>query len=317
MNCRSNIVNQQRPSSVDALSDEDIYSLIELAHASKSVVVNTAAQQWCMPPTVWHITYDAVVKRCDLAEPSIMSYVSSQTSIPIPRVRRVLPINRSSPETSAGHYLVMDYLEGDTLYAAWPKLSWWRRLHIMWLMRRYIRQLHTLPLPFPDLPGRVDSSGTSYVCYGRYFTESGAGPFRSYPEMADWFDLKRFNQLVDTHRFYGTVNRTLPKFDRTQPLVLCHLDLHMNNIIVGPDGIPWLIDWGSSGAFPAWLEYAFLVQWVEEIWNPAPKIWTWGARVIVGNYDKYVTNYLQHLDWDRVAFNEPLDYFTNLCIDVD
>lgn len=116
MNCRSNIVNQQRPSSVDALSDEDIYSLIELAHASKSVVVNTAAQQWCMPPTVWHITYDAVVKRCDLAElPSCHMYRRK----PLSRYRKF-----------AGFYsLVCNSLR--RISGDWFKLGgWYRGLHI-------------------------------------------------------------------------------------------------------------------------------------------------------------------------------------------
>ena len=265
--------------------------------------------------SAWRITQDAVVKISpNPSEPFIMSYLSSNTSIPIPQVRRVLPW-RQQDLYQDQKYVIMDYVDGDLLELAWPTMSWWARIRVIWFMRSHLRQLHRLPLPFPGLPGPFDAHGNSYMCSGFFFTSTGGGPFRSYREMADWFDHRRFDALVYAHRCSGAVNKWWPKFDRTQPLVLCHMDLHMNNIIVDRKGMPWIIDWGRAGAFPAWLEYAHLVIWDER----SPKSWIWSARFMVGNYGKYVTDFLNKLYfcWEGPLIDEPLDYFTNLGLDVD
>ncbi|KAF5314284.1 hypothetical protein D9619_011847 [Psilocybe cf. subviscida] len=250
-------------SSVDSLSDSDVYALIDSAVASGRILGNPATINVLTPPRAWRITQDAVVKICKPSEPFMMSYISTRTSIPMPKVRRVLPLDRSSTSKGERHYLVMDHVEGDILAVAWPTMTWWARCCVIWYMRSYIRQLHNLPLPFHGVAGRVDASGKPCKNHGFYFTRRGAGPFQSYTDMADFYDQRRFNHLVVTHRAYGMLIRGLPKFDRSQPLVVCHLDLHMNNIIVAPNGLPWLIDWGSSGMYPAWLEYGFLAAWGE------------------------------------------------------
>jgi thiamine kinase-like enzyme len=116
----------------------------------------------------------------------------------------------------------------------------------------------------------------------------GAGPFDTYDEMAGWFDMKRFDSAAGRYDSWGCIPKELdyPRFDLSQPLVLCHMDLHMRNILVDREGVLWLIDWEMAGAYPRWMEYA---RWVvPNIMNPAPKLWIWAAQWVVGRYEKYV-----------------------------
>ena len=99
----------------------------------------------------------------------MMSHVSSHTSIPIPKVRRVLSVEPSDPECEEW-WIVMDYIDGDVLESAWKTMTTWRRLSIMWSVRRYIHELQKIPLPNPDVPGPFDACGKSYICNGFYFS---------------------------------------------------------------------------------------------------------------------------------------------------
>ncbi|KAF8961533.1 kinase-like domain-containing protein [Flammula alnicola] len=305
----------ERQSSIDTLTDDEVYALIQARSKEKTVGLPT---DWnpLIIDTVWRITHDAVVKRTNTpTEAFIMSYISSHTSIPIPKIRRVLP--DTHPRTT---WIVMDYIEGDVLQSAWRTMSWWRRLSIVWFIRCYIRQLQKTTLPNPRVPGPFDASGKSYPCIGYYFTEDGAGPFDSYSEMAAWFDRRRFDTQVAQHSDYGVL-LSCPKFDTSHPLVLCHMDLHMRNIIVDRNGTPWIVDWANAGAFPPWLEYAHMVLWGKAAREEtcAPKSWIWFARFIIGDYERYMTDYLNKLEWalQRPALDFPLDYFDKLGLKVD
>jgi hypothetical protein len=215
----------------------------------------------------------------------------------------------------------MDYIDGDDLESAWPTMTWWSRICILWSACRYVRELQSTPLPNPDVPGPFDTSGESYLCRGHYFTEDGAGPFRSYSEMATWFDRRRFHTQAAIHANYGVLYQC-PKFDASHPLVLCHMDLHMRNMVVDRSGRLWIVDWANAGAFPPWLEYANMVLWANAAREEArpPKLWTWFARFMVGDYRRYMTGYLDRLRWawERPADDFfPLDYFDKLGLKVD
>ena len=84
-------VTPKPPSSIDSLTDEELYDLIE--KRDKNNVVRPS-NHWnsLIADTVWRISSDAVVKSTySPTEAFIMSHISSHTSIPIPKVRRVLP----------------------------------------------------------------------------------------------------------------------------------------------------------------------------------------------------------------------------------
>ena len=44
-------------------------------------------------------------------------------------------------------------------------------------------------------------------------------------------------------------------------LVMCHLDIHLRNLILDGQGKLWLIDWGFSGAYPPYFEFASQFCW--------------------------------------------------------
>ncbi|KIM36194.1 hypothetical protein M413DRAFT_321342 [Hebeloma cylindrosporum] len=312
----------EQPSSIEGLTDEDLYGLIKELNKD-SAFRPSNEENPLIPVTVWRITSDAVVKSTNSpTEAFMISYVSSHTSIPIPKVRRVLSKDPSDPKCDTW-WIVMDHVDGEVLHDAWPSMTIWRKLCVMWTTRRYIRELQKTPIPNPDVPGPFDDSGKSYECQGTYFTEYGAGPFNSYNQMAAWFDKRRFENLAFIHMRTGVVAQC-PKFDASHPLVLCHMDLHMRNFIVDTRGKLWLIDWESAGAFPAWLEYAQMVCWGSpgvRAAAQAPKLWTWCTRFMVGDYRHYLTGYLDKLEWAfaRCPYFEFVssDYFEKRGLTID
>ncbi|KAF5310698.1 hypothetical protein D9619_007913 [Psilocybe cf. subviscida] len=311
---------EDRHSSIDTFTDEDIYTAIDNRRTEDAI--GFRADKLLRRDAIVHpISHDAVFKHVLDPEIFTMSYVASHTSIPIPRVRRVL-VPRSSATLKFEKWVVMDRIEGEPLETAWPTMSWWSRIRIILYMRNYIRQLHSIPIPYPDKPGPFDGDGCLHRCWGLFFTTYGAGPFESYKEMADWYDRRRFDAMVLHHQ---STNRILqcPKFDRTQSLVVCHMDLNMRNILIDRKGIPWVIDWEQAGAFPPWLEYAQAAIWFGPYvpaFRHVPLLWKWTTSFMFGSYGKYLHDYLYKIGdliWCTDPHDYPLDYFSDIGIDVD
>lgn len=120
---------------------------------------------------------------------------------------------------------------------------------------------------------------------------------------------------------YGSYKPHLyPIFDVSHPLVLCHMDLNMRNIIVDRRGDVWLIDWGMAGAFPSWFDYANLVAFARAArkeWR-LPKSWLFFASFITGNYQWYEAEYLHRLRYalERPGLDHPKGYFEMLGLDI-
>ncbi|KAF7420760.1 hypothetical protein PC9H_011278 [Pleurotus ostreatus] len=307
------------PFSVDKLTDDEIYALI--CARSKETAVGQLSGPF-PGSSAWKIGPDAVAKfSWSATEAFMMTYVSAHTAIRIPKVLRAIPA-RAEDSYRDGTWIVMEHIDGEDLEVAWPTMSWWRRICVLWTARRYIRQLQRVPLLTRDVPGPFDAAGRPYLCRGTFFREDGAGPFQSYAEMAAWFDRRRFDCLAAYHNETGGEMTTCPKFDASHPLVLCHMDLHLRNFLVDKKGGLWLIDWANAGAYPAWLEYAQLAEWgdaAREDFRP-PKLWIWFAPFMIGNYRRYKTMYLDKMRW---AWCRPscdfydLDYFDKLGLEID
>lgn len=104
-----------------------------------------------------YVTSDTVTKPLwkSECEGFTMQYIAEHTDIPVPRVLRTVKCVRST-------WIVMKYIEGETLDDVWPKSSIWQKISIIWTLRRYIRQLHQLVLPSPSTPGPFDNTLKSY-----------------------------------------------------------------------------------------------------------------------------------------------------------
>ncbi|KZT73660.1 hypothetical protein DAEQUDRAFT_721733 [Daedalea quercina L-15889] len=89
-------------------------------------------------------------------------------------------------------------------------------------------------------------------------------------ELSSWFDdaqhvvirnPKKPVRLKSQSSFLRSV--TLQAIMGTSPLVPCHQDLNMRNIIVGDDGRLWLVGWAWSRFYPPWFEYLAMKEQAE------------------------------------------------------
>lgn len=280
----------QKPSSIDNLTNDEVLELI--SSRLKESQLRYEDGNLCQ---LWRLTHDTVLKVAGSAtEAFMMRHVSAHTSIPIPTVRRILPFSKEDALKTYHTYgwIVMDYIPGMTLHSAWAGMSWWRKLSTLWTFRRYMDQLRQVPLlNLAGAPGPFDAAGYTYKCQGFFFTEDGAGPFQTYTEMADWFDQLRYSVFVRSYHiatrngrlFPANHKRYIPAFDKSHPLVFCHMDIHVRNLIVGDDGKLWLIDWARAGAFPRWLEFAEAYKWEVNLDRPS-WLWTTSLRWTIGDY---------------------------------
>lgn len=109
-----------------------------------------------------------------LSEAAAQDLVKSTTSIPVPAVRRII-----SDGPRLDHYLVMEYIPGQTLEKSWDQLSFWRKLVIIWTLRGYVRQFRRVPFcPVGQEPRPGPIGDEPLECDGRLFGEMvGAGSY--------------------------------------------------------------------------------------------------------------------------------------------
>jgi thiamine kinase-like enzyme len=76
--------------------------------------------------------------------------------------------------------------------------------------------------------------------------------------MESWFN----NRLLVCHHFRHATQLPPGWFtSRFNTLVMCHLDIHMQNLVLDYDGNLWLLDWAFSGAYPPYFETANIMQY--------------------------------------------------------
>lgn len=172
--------------------------------------------------------------------------VRQQTRIPTPRLYQAY-----SYHTQWGIiYLIMDYVRGERLDHAWPKLSWCARARVAWTLRSYVRQLRRIKMEPSHFPGPLGPR--SLPCQG-YMWETNfgrdAGPFLDATAM--FTRLENYSFRLRDPDFSG-----FDGFAEPQPLVFAHNDLCLRNIVLGEDGQVWIIDWGFAGFYPEFFEYA-------------------------------------------------------------
>ena len=83
------------------------------------------------------------------AEILTLDFVARYTTIPVPRVRCVLPM------TSKKFAIVMDYIPGGQLVHVWPKMSFFAKLRVAFILRGYVRQLRAIQHPRSRVPGPI------------------------------------------------------------------------------------------------------------------------------------------------------------------
>ena len=233
-----------QPSDVDQLSNDEILELRKKAsklHPDSGVVKLT-------PGTVAKGSQDLDEDAADASEANALDLLFAETTIPVPRVRRVV-------KRQWDFWIVMDYIPGPILAHVWPTLSTWRKIRVAFTLRRYVRQLRRLKASDMTPPGPLSAQGAR-ICESPIFgqVQSHRGPFASYSELSSFF-----NELHQMAMDAKNLPRDDPSrndlFDNSEPLVLTHQDLNLRNVIVGEDGRLWIVDWGWAGYYPPWFEY--------------------------------------------------------------
>ncbi|KAG1839638.1 kinase-like domain-containing protein [Suillus subalutaceus] len=254
-------------------SYEEIFMLIRSAPSYPSEIM------------VYKITADTIVKVHVSADEVVtealnLSMIKTMTTIPVPEVIEVV-VNTKN----AVHYLVMEYLDGQTLDSCWNSLTLFSKLRIAWILRSYVAQLRRLRR---TVPGTLD--GTS--CTGPLFTDYGAGPFVSYDHLTAWF-----NHKLDVSQRMKKAPLDAPRFDNFSPVVFTHQDLCPRNILLGRDGKLYVLDWHKSGFYPAWFEYAGMVpdyHLKSPLWD---LLVPWISHTVSIRTRKRIAEYKRNIGW--------------------
>lgn len=228
----------------------DGIDLKSVSNADLIQLVNTAPLLYQIGESkVLRISRNLVLKcspNVQSGEVKALELLEAKTRISVSHIHRSFFINDSSHFGTTG-YIVMDYVDGLDLGYNWKTLTSQQKIDVVRQTVDIITQLQALVIPTPGPLG----GGT---CTGRFFTEFGAGPFKSGSEMADWFNHK----LRICKRFNKT-SKDIPPFQFTE-FVLVHQDISPRNMILDASGRVWLIDWADAGAYPPAFERAALVE---------------------------------------------------------
>ncbi|KAG6831991.1 hypothetical protein H0H93_013612, partial [Arthromyces matolae] len=229
----------QTGSDIDNLSDNEI---LEMFKNSSHTFGSSGASKLAVNIV---IKYSIDTDPANIREELVHNLLFEQTSIPVPRMRRVIPYGR--------HILyAMDYIPGQSLDNIWDSLSVWRKIWIIFTLRRYIRQLHRIEASPETPPGALSNTTVAKESLSHLWGEmSRQGPFDSRHALYQFFH-HRTNCLADLSHIPSDSPFRHNSPDSSQPLVLTHNDLHLGNIILGDDGRLWIIDWAWAGYHPKW-----------------------------------------------------------------
>ncbi|KAK0476931.1 kinase-like domain-containing protein [Armillaria luteobubalina] len=194
------------------------------------------------------------------AEALAQDLIKNRTNIPVPPIRRVLNVDIDES------FIVMDFIPGITLAAAWPTMGLWQKLRIAFILRSYVRQLWSITHPRSQIPGPVLDGEQPAKCYAsRIF-----GPVRPikgpFPTSADL--IRFFNKAMDRATLAEGYPHWAPLPD-DGTLIYSHIDLALRNLILGEDGQLWLIDFATAGFYPTWFEYVNMV--IDAKWEGGPE----------------------------------------------
>ncbi|KAF8838344.1 kinase-like protein [Paxillus ammoniavirescens] len=156
----------------------------------------------------------------------------------VPAVRRIVPL----PE--GDHLVVMERIHGKTLEQLWPGLGLWSTIRIAWQLRSFVSALRTAT--------SQKTGGVSSGCVNSEWIQGINGPV---PHASPTLFCDYLNWWLVKARPSNC--QPLPQLLLSPPRdhVLVHQDLAPRNMILDLSGRLWLVDWGRSGFYPAFMEY--------------------------------------------------------------
>ncbi|KAF2273474.1 kinase-like protein [Westerdykella ornata] len=219
------------------------------------IALHTTAKVFKRDPPCVRLTQGKILKTgldVHLTEAATLKYVAEHTSIPVPKVYCSFLHKKRA-------YIVMERIRGESLAAAWTKLTQGAREKIFLQLKNMIQELRSLKPP----PGTGIQSCVGGSLYDTRLPHGTPrfGPFKSTLEFHHWLrDGLEPSQIgphvseEDARDLKAMVARQ-DRDDWGAP-VFTHCDLNPTNIIVRGEQIVAIIDWEFAGWYPAYWEYA-------------------------------------------------------------
>ncbi|KAF9043050.1 kinase-like domain-containing protein [Panaeolus papilionaceus] len=194
-------------------------------------------------------------------EANTMKFVQENTSIPTPMLL-------DAWSDDHGTYMLMQWIEGETLQNRWETLSAKDKLRIATQIRGYVDQLRAFERPLVEASriGPIDGS----QLWDENVHVDPQGPFSSEKEFND-FMLSRLSWFLDGPTAASSQNLEIirQKTQNDHRIVLTHSDLHSRNILINENAdVVGIIDWGMSAWMPEYWEFVTCV-------NGSPLISDW------------------------------------------
>ncbi|KAH7019747.1 kinase subdomain-containing protein [Ilyonectria destructans] len=184
-----------------------------------------------------------------LTEAATMEFISTNTSIPVPRVHCSFVHNNRA-------YIVMKRIQGSVLAKTWMTLSEIDRETVLAQLRRILKELRSLTPP--DIKVRSCVNGTLYdsrIPHAR----PRFGPFQTIQDFHRWLrDGFRLEDYPDRkgEKDYEDIEAMITKQNGPwPPPVFTHGDLNPCNILLRGTQVVGIIDWEFSGWYPFYWEY--------------------------------------------------------------
>lgn len=242
----------------EELDDAAVSRLVRspIAKAWEKWVKERVDAPWGVP--THQITPNLIAKANAPHERVAVDFVRQHTRIPVPQVRH----------RHLKRWMVSEFIDGNMLYACWNAQSTFMQFRIACTVRHYLVQLRRLQ---GTIPGRLET----HIASGPLFDCNEKGPFTSRAGFQAWCEMVAVTgwcSLATAFRHSGEANKMEPQQEPVthEPwdLAYAHGDLNLTNLLLGSDGVLWVVDWAESGFYPRWWDGVAMASFPD-----APRSW--------------------------------------------
>jgi hypothetical protein len=177
----------------------------------------------------------------DPTEAMTMEFVAANTTIPVPRVFKVVDwLGRT--------VIFMEFIDARMLITTWLKMPSNERMDIMLQSKGYLAQLRNLKPPHPGRVEAVDGTG----CFDVREMSDRFGPFATVAEFHQYHGYSSIRNSPNWTKYQPHFEKCDGRSYRT---VFSHCDIGPHNILVKEGRIVAIIDWEFAGWYPEYWEY--------------------------------------------------------------
>lgn len=202
------------------------------------------------------------------SEADLMHYAATH-GVKAPRVRGLYEI-LTKPRAKV---MVSDRVPGRPLVELWQTATAAEQASYKAQLREQFARMRECTQPFI---GRLGVSGEPISTVNVYdrlgFTE--LGPFNDDNEFEEWVRARAIRRAGPISRYKWRKFFEREQRNASHRYVLTHCDLAPRNIMAQDGVITGIVDWGRSGFFPEYAEYAFAMELspsIEKWWIPVLK----------------------------------------------